>query len=672
MRSFSITLAKLWRAVLDGLAKAPLFANSRTLGKDKGATLHRVRYQPANAGHIKPRGKLETCHNARMVFSYISRHFSDVRVRTVSLAKSWGSALALVGLLGWPGTPALANPIQALDTQQQPAAMAPAADYWIDSALASGLEPAQVATKANADWRPTPSSGIYPLQAGQALWVRFTVPQSPDLQRWLVEIPYPALDRASLYTPDKSGHWVEQRAGDLTPVNQWQIPHRYPLFLLSPTAAHATPYLLRIENAQGFSAPIRFVSARYVLREEQRVSIFLGAYFGMSFLGLLVGLAGGLWLRDSAYLAYGLCAVLVGLTLAVASGSAGLLLWPNSAYWADRSLVVLGTLVLVVYLQLNASVVYLVQRSKRLSWLVWGVVAVGFGLCAVLMVTDSALRLGLAVPYMLLVLVLVLSLNLWAWRHGDPFGGWLLISSLPFALGLSVAVARYLQWIPLGFATEHGIMASMAFQLVSMLVVLAARTQHRRETRRRIQGRDRLDPATGLINEHVFTVRLTRMIARSVRLKHQSAVMLIDIINAEQTRRDFGHKAAEELPLRVAARLLSIAREIDSAARLSERRFGMLVEGPFSAEEAAALGPRIVARCLMSYKGLHAECIAQVRVAYALVPETGSNTNGLLLRLEERLDCAPSDDKRAVYNLADGMPFARRTWERRESGLISL
>ena len=192
----------------------------------------------------------------------------------------------------------------------------------------------------------------------------------------------------------------------------------------------------------------------------------------------------------------------------------------------------------------------------------------------------------------------------------------------------------------------------MALLLPALMAVLVLRSQQNRENSRRILGLDRIDPATGLINEHVFGARLIRMVARSERLRHQSAVMLIDIINTDQTQRDFGRKVAGELPLRVASRLLSTAREIDSAARLSERRFGMLVEGPVSDEDAATLGPRIVARCLMPYKGLHDECVAQVRVAYALVPYQGHAAQSLLSRLESRLaQAASSDDKRAVFVL---------------------
>ena len=165
-------------------------------------------------------------------------------------------------------------------------------------------------------------------------------------------------------------------------------------------------------------------------------------------------------------------------------------------------------------------------------------------------------------------------------------------------------------------------------------------------------GLDRIDPATGLINEQVFAERMLRTSVRSARLKHNSVVVLIDVINTEQTQRDFGRKVAEQLPLRVAARLLSTIRDIDSVARLSERRFGLLVEGPISAEEAASLGPRIIARCLMPFKGLHDECVAKVRVAYALMPYQDAASQSLMSRLEDRLNtAAAADDKRAVFNL---------------------
>ena len=256
----------------------------------------------------------------------------------------------------------------------------------------------------------------------------------------------------------------------------------------------------------------------------------------------------------------------------------------------------------------------------------------------------------------------------WAWRRGDRFASWLLLAYVPIFASAGWMLANSARLVPSGFLTQHGMQLGVALHLPIVMVVLMLRSQHRRENTRRIQGLDRVDPTTGLINGPVFAERLTRMIARSERLRHQSALMIIDLVNSEQIQRDFGRKAADDLPLRVddlplrvAERLLSTAREIDSAARLSERRFGMLVEGPFSAEDAATLGPRIVARCLMSYQGLHVDCVAQVHVAYALVPQQGSNAQGLIAKLEERLAAAPAKGRRAVFMLGEAsLPAASR------------
>ncbi|MDP2257101.1 MAG: 7TM diverse intracellular signaling domain-containing protein [Polaromonas sp.] len=571
-------------------------------------------------------------------------------VLTAALHRCW-RACACALLLALAGQVALARTVLEFDPAQQPVALADWGDYWIDPTAQKTVQ--DIAADAALPWQPTLARNIYPLQPQQALWIRFTVPPAPDAERWLLEIPYPAMDRASLYTLDRAYVWREQRSGDLTPVNQWPTPHRHPLLVVNFNAEEPTHYMLRLENVQGFSAPIRFVSSAYVLRGEQQVSLFLGVYFGLALLGLVVGLAGMVLLRDRAYLYYAVCSALVGLTQAAITGVAALHLWPDWPQWADRSLVVLGVWMLMALLILNATIVSLAQRSRPLHRLIWAVVLGGAALSAALLLTDSELRIALVVPYLVLVPVLMLVVNLWAWRRGDRFGGWLLLAAAPLAISLALAIGRYLQWLPLSFVTEQAVLASMALQMPAMLAVLVLRSQHRRENTRRIQGLDRVDPSTGLINESVFAERLSRMIARSERLRHQGAVLMIDLVNSEQIQRDFGRKAAQDLPLRVAERLLSTARDIDSAARLSEHRFSMLVEGPFTAEEAATLGPRIVARCLMPYQGLPVDCVAQVRVAYALVPRQGPTAEIALARLAQTLAGVSPQSKRAVFMMPD-------------------
>ena len=565
-------------------------------------------------------------------------------------------------LIGGVATSVQAAPSE-LSTTLEEIDLVSTAEYLIDSS--GKLTAANIARDPSASWRKSPARGIFPLLPNQALWLRFSVVQMIDDKHWSLEIPYAALNRAELFRINADGSMSVQQAGDLIANSAWSMPQRHTVMAIETTTGQATAYLLRLENAQGFSSPIRLVAVSKLLRSEQGLSLFLGAYFGVSMLGVLVGIVGLLWLRDAAYLFFMACAALVGLTQAAASGYGGMYLWPSSPTWADRSLSVLGLLAVITFVVLNAEIVYIRQRSRRLNSGIWAFAGLGLALCAALLVTDSALRISLSMPFLLAAVLLMIGINAWAWRHGDRLGLWILGSFIPFFLAIGLAALRYVQWIPLSFFTEQSWLASLAVQQVALLAALFIRSQQRREIARRIAGVDRIDPATGLINDHVFSTRLTRMLARSALLKYQSAVMVIEVINGDQILRDFGKKIAAEVPLRIASRLLSTTREIDTAARLSELRFGMLVEGPFSAEEAATLGPRIVARCLMPYRGLHIDCVSRVRVAYALVPDLKSDPEPVLERLVRLLEEVPESSKKAVFMLGEAPTAPRRRAQRR-------
>ena len=561
-------------------------------------------------------------------------------------------AIVLLAATGMASTSAWSRTVLDLDVQQQPVALKDWGDYMVDST--GQLNAAQVFSTGPSNWKPTQSNTIYPISSGQALWIRFTVPPAPDAERWYLEVPYPSINRTSLFTLDSAGQWGEQKSGDLVAVSKWPVPHRHPLMPIAVSAEVPKSYLLRLENGHSFGVSLQFLSESHLNHSEQRVSLILGIFFGLVGLAAVVSALSALSLRDPAYGFYAASVTLMGLTQATATGIAGLHLWPNAPAWNDVSTSVLPTLELVATLMFVSAAVSLPERSARLHRLFIGMALLGLVTAVAVAVVPIDVRMRVLMSYVFLPQLLAFAALVWAWQRGDRFAPWLILGFAPIALAVACVSARNMGWLPVSFLTKHASQIGVAIELPILMVILMLRSQQHRENKRRILGLDRMDPATGLINGHVFAERLMRMMARSERLKQQSAVMLIDIVNTEQIERDYGRKTAEELPLRVAERLLSTAREIDSAARLSERRFGMLVEGPFDAEDAGALGPRIVARCLMPYKGLHIDCVAQVRVAYALVPHQSTHAQSLLSRLEERLAWAASTgDKRAVFMLID-------------------
>lgn len=570
------------------------------------------------------------------------------RIRACACALAAGLLFACG--LALPGQ-SLARTVLDLSTPALPVDLMDWGDYRIEGVITRS--PSSVAAFGETGWQPTRVNMVYPLTSGQSLWIRFTVPPAPDDERWYLEVPYPSVNRVSLFTLDSAGQWNEQSAGDTLAVNAWPVPHRHPLLPVNVSAEEPKKYLVRIENPYSFGAPLRFVSESYLSRNQQRTSLILGIYFGLAGLAVMLAALSAVSLRDSAYGLYALSVALMALTQAAITGIAGLHLWPEFPAWNDRSSLVLPVLTVASLLWFSSAVVSMPARSRRLHQLLTGLGFLGIAAGVGIVLTEPSQRFYLMVPYILVSMVVVTLALLWARRRGDRYGGWLLLGSLPLIAASIFLLARLSGLVPVSFFTLYGMQLGVAVELPTVMVILMLRSQHRRENMRRIQGLDRVDPATGLINEPVFVERMMGMIARSKRLGHQGAVLIIDLVNTDQIQRDFGRRAADELPLRMAERLLSTAREIDSAARLSEHRFGMLVEGPVSPEEAATLGPRIVARCLMPYKGLPEACAAQVRVAYALAPRQGPSAEIVLARLAQRLTNIPPESKRAVFMVPD-------------------
>jgi GGDEF domain-containing protein len=560
-------------------------------------------------------------------------------------------AAALLFLAVLLAGPAVARHVLAFDPAHQPVMLHDAGEAWMDEGGKAQVQ--DVARDSTLAWHPTGDNNIYKVDKGQALWIRFTVPPASAAERWYLEIPYPGVDRVTLFVQNQAGEWTSRSAGDTIAISSWPLPHRHPIMPVAVSSTEPRVHLLRIQNGTIFGAPMQFVSDSYHGRKEQGISLALGIYFGLVVLAVMLSAAGAISLQERGYMLYAVSAVLMALTQATITGLAGLHLWGDWPWWNNMAPQVMPLFAIASLQLFFAEIVSLRDRSRLLYRLLVAGGLVSLPLAVYLMVTPDVMeRLRLIVIYFLAATVAGLGVVVWAARRGDRYAPWLLLGSSPVALGALFPIARAAGLIPISFWTTHGMQVAIAAELPILLIVLAMRSQHRREHTRRIQGLDRIDPATGLINAAVFHERLVRLIARSQRLKFRSAMLLVDVGNIDQIRRQFDSDSARELTLRVAGRLLSVAREIDTVARLSEHRFGILLEGPLHADEVAEAGPRVVARCLMPFKGRPLEWTAHVRVAQALIPMDGTDPAQLIGRLEMLLASAPADSRRAVFMLS--------------------
>jgi GGDEF domain-containing protein len=559
------------------------------------------------------------------------------------LLRSWLAA-ALLGLCAATCAFAAPQPLQLDVAKDQPVELGDAGLAWIDET--GQASPEVVADGTGIQWAPTHENAIYRIAPGKTLWVKFTV-IVPGTERWYLQIPYPAVDKVTLYGLEGTGGWG-QEAGDTIAVGDWPVPHRFPLLPLAPGPQQ---YLVRIQNTHSFSAPLEFVSDAYLLRDAQQSSVVLGIYFGLAGLAIVLAIMSAVSLRDRSYALYAVSVFFMALTQASLTGIAGLDLWPNSPWWNDFSVLALPVLGVGSLQWFFSEVVSMRERSLPLHYTMIAIGVLSLAAAAGIALLDPAIRVKILVSYIAGAGTVGLLSVLWAARRGDRWASWLLLGSLPVAIGAAFPSLRAAGVIPESFWTMHGMQLGMSFELPIVLLILILRSEQRREHTRRLQGFDKIDPATGLLNATTFVQGLGRMMARSQRLRYQSAVLVVDIINVDQIRRTYGVRSAEELPLQVAGRLLAAARDIDAVARLGEYRFGMLIEGPLSPEDAASEGPRIVARCLMPFKDKPVEWVAHVRVAQTIVPTQRADSKQVIERLEGLLANVSPESKRAVFTL---------------------
>ncbi|HSH89888.1 MAG TPA: 7TM diverse intracellular signaling domain-containing protein [Ramlibacter sp.] len=541
--------------------------------------------------------------------------------------------------------PAAARHILDLDLKTQPAQLLDWGDYVIDD---SGTASLKEVLARPAQLRPTlPQSG-YPLRPGQSLWIRFTVPATPDDQRWYVRIPNPGLDLATLHTLGSDDNWTQQHAGDSLPMSSWTLPHLYPVLPLAVSAADPTRYVLRVQASDGLNAPIEFVSESRLSWEQQRMSLLYGVFFGLLAMGAFFALATSVALRDSAYLWFGLWSACATLTAATAVGIAGLHFWPEAPQWSDAAHFALPAASAVAFVFFISQALLIRERAPRIFWLACALAAAAT-VCAFLagwLASPSRLRLALSAEGV--ATMAGIGMAMWSWHHGDRFARNLLVALVPLALAVP------LQWgavIPgLGPATLaiRAELIALAATVCACYLLLALRSQEKRDHRRRIAQLHEVDPTTGLINDVVFAGRLRELIDRAQRFEHQSVVALVDFSNLPQLRSEFGRKQTLEVLLRLAERLNSMLRSIDTVARVGDARYGLLVDGPVAPSRARALCAKVIAHCIMPMSGLPQGMVVKPRIAMALVPGHGCAAQAVMEQLEGMLLAAAEDPTRII------------------------
>lgn len=428
-----------------------------------------------------------------------------------------------------------------------------------------------------------------------ALWLTFDAVNMRPETHWRLTVPLPGVDDVSLYYRGNDGQWMVQQAGDRRAISNWTQPGRYPVFSLSHDLSKLVRYFVKIEHARvPYSVMPRIVTDAQLLGSELSSHILLGAYFGLAALVVVLALANTLAYRDAGFGTYALYIAMFTLAQGIFTSVAGLYWWPE---WPalNRSLTFTFALSVAAATWFVRTVVMPKRFSPVLDKAVLALVVV-LPLAGLLdMLLETQLTFSVYNWLLSLDLLLLFTVVLVAVYAGDKHSRWVAYGFSPIMAASMLPLLRNYGAIPSSFWTEYALLIGSAIEVPILFYGLYRRMAQGRSINMRASGLRHADPLTGVYTAKIVHQKLTQFLGAAQRSHQPFALLTIELINYAELLKKYNRDTADRALVMAAARIRSVARSVDTVARMGETQFGLLIEGPVSVNDANDLATKILA-----------------------------------------------------------------------------
>lgn len=163
------------------------------------------------------------------------------------------------------------------------------------------------------------------------------------------------------------------------------------------------------------------------------------------------------------------------------------------------------------------------------------------------------------------------------------------------------------------------------------------------------------DALTGLPNRELFMDRLEQAVARTARGHGSVALACIDLDRFKAFNKTLGHLAGDDVLCEIAARLKSLMRPGDTAARLAGDEFGVLIEGKDAAAYARHLAERLTDALGKPVLAEGRELFATAGIGFATLEGRSADAESVLRHAEAALARAKSQGRNMAVFYTRGL-----------------
>ncbi|MES2945919.1 MAG: 7TM diverse intracellular signaling domain-containing protein [Pseudomonadota bacterium] len=557
---------------------------------------------------------------------------------------------------------AQAQPVTVLSNDTPLIDLATASLAWIDQSGKATIDDVawedpqkpdgKNGTGVRAAMQASQASANHALGERAVLWLYYRFKkagnQSALAQNWILEIPLPVLDKATVYQKSQDGSWIAETAGDSVAQSSWPAAGLYPQFHLRLQGSEVHEVYVSIRHITDITLPVNVVTEKLQSQRLQLQYLAMGVVFGALILLVVACMVQGWVYRDAAYGWYAAYASMMMLVVAAWTGVAGHLLWGEFSAWSNVASGCLGVLggsagLLVVR--------HLCSGSSRQRWfeqLVYWSAWPGPALAVLYATINRTWGVRMIGLYLAVVVILGVSTAFVSWRRKDLVGFWTLTAFTPLALATLLTVGGILGWVPRHWMSQYALMTALCLQVPILVMALNIRSRERHEIESREQVMSSHDALTGLLIAPIFHDRLAQVASRAQRYQEAAAVVFIELVNYNYIKKTWGIAVAEQSLLRSVIKLRRILRDVNTVGRLDEARFGLILEGVTSREVVNELCARLIAAGLMPLKGLKPEVVLQFHAVGVLLTERPASGEETSAQLNELLGSMASRTRRPI------------------------
>jgi diguanylate cyclase (GGDEF)-like protein/PAS domain S-box-containing protein len=195
--------------------------------------------------------------------------------------------------------------------------------------------------------------------------------------------------------------------------------------------------------------------------------------------------------------------------------------------------------------------------------------------------------------------------------------------------------------------------------VVASIALIYRNITERKQAQDQIVFLSQYDTLTELPNRNLFRDRLELAVAHARRRNEVLGVLLVNLDRFKKVNESLGHAAGDDLLRKVASRLKSSLREVDTIARRGGNEYAVLVEGVKTTGDVAAVADKLIQALASPFEVAGQSVFVSASVGVA-VCSNGDCVSGTLLEGAETAMSRAKQDGGGGYQLHQDEPLTLR------------